>query len=109
MFTCLASTDISGRSSHAPETPTAVTVNENSTVFPVTIDEGPRKLAATEVKYGRLEPALNTADSPDAETTAAQHEVGREDDRWQALGGVLSGVAVWPDSRSAPPEFVPPP
>jgi len=28
---------------------------------------------------------------------------------WQALGGVLTGVAVWLDSRSTPPEFVPPP
>jgi len=28
---------------------------------------------------------------------------------WQALGGALAGMAVWLDSRSAPPEFVPPP
>ena len=28
---------------------------------------------------------------------------------WQAVGGVLIGLAVWFESRSAPPEFVPPP
>ena len=28
---------------------------------------------------------------------------------WQALGGVLTAMAVWLDSRSTPPEYVPPP
>ena len=28
---------------------------------------------------------------------------------WQAVGGVLIGLAVWFESRSVPPEFVPPP
>ena len=28
---------------------------------------------------------------------------------WQAAGGLLIGLAVWFESRSAPPEFVPPP